>query len=294
MAKSQNELVKVKFDGQDHQVDIDTFTQVLLNYSTVIQAAASEAGTQGNIKVAICAIESGSLDVLVSIASSGLGGLFDFIVDNKETIGTVVALAGGLYQFKKDLAGKGKIVETEEVGGDQIVAVTEKGDVTVNKPVYNIYVNHPEATDAIDSTFSRLEEFPEIEGLEFSVKGRTEFRAEHDEFSAIAESYNHEPDNVSHIIEDNAVLTVIKPFLGPSRTRKWEFYYKGGKISAVIVDEAFLGRIAEYSFTVGTKMIVDLDIERIYRADIDVDLNKSYKIIAVHDVEQPPRPNPLF
>lgn len=291
---SQNELVTVKFDGQAHQVDIDTFTQALLNYSTVIQAAASEVGATGDIGVSVCAIESGSLDVLVSIVSTGFGGLLDFITENKEVIASVITVAGGLYGFKQKLAGKGKVVDVSKGEGDDVSVVTEGGSVTVNKTVYNLYVNHPEATEAIDRTFERLDEMPEIEGFELSSNGEVGFRAERDEFSGIASSCNHEPDNTRHDTESEVVLSVIKPFLGSSKTRKWEFYYDGRKISAPITDPSFQDRIGSYSFSVGTKIIADIDVEKVYIADADVYVDKSYRVVKVHNVVQPERTEPLF
>ncbi|MEG0072757.1 MAG: hypothetical protein RR692_06185, partial [Raoultibacter sp.] len=57
--------VTIKFDGQSHQVDINTFTKVLLNYATVIQAAADEAGIDDPVSVCITATEPGSLDAVI-------------------------------------------------------------------------------------------------------------------------------------------------------------------------------------------------------------------------------------
>ena len=285
----QSETIKVKFDGQDHQVDLDTFTQVLLNYSTVVQAAAKEVGAVGDVQVAIKAIESGSLDVLVSIISAGLGGLLDFVTDNKDTIVAVTVVTAGLYEFKQKLAGKGKIVKTRQEGEENVVATTETGDVLVDKRVYNVYVNHPEATTAIDSSFSKLEEHPEIEAFELSSSDGVSFRAEHDEFSAISASANFEHENIQHKIIDNAVLHVTKPFLGVSKTRKWEFYYEGRKISAAIVDDDFMEHIGEYSFSVGTKMYATLDVEQEYLEQYRTFADKTYRVVKVASIDNPPQ-----
>lgn len=290
----QSEAITVKFDGQDHQVDLDTFTQVLLNYSTVVQAAANEVGAVGDIRVAVRAIESGSLDVLVSIMSEGLGGLLDFVTDNKETIAAVTTVAAGLYGFKQKLAGKGKVKEVRQEGDDNVVAVTESGDVVVDKRVYNVYVNHPEATGAIDSSFSKLEEHPEIEALELKSDDGVTFRAEHEEFSAISASANYEHDNIQHKVVENAVLHVTKPFLGVSKTRKWEFYYEGRKISAAVIDDDFMGHIGEYSFSVGTKMYAVLDVEQEYLEQYRTFVDKSYKVVKVVSVDHPPQTTPMF
>lgn len=291
---SQDEVVRVKFDGQAHQVDLDTFTQVLLNYSTVIHAAAAESGASGDISVSICAVESGSLDVLVSIATSGIGGLLDLITDNKDAIVSVIAVAGGLYGFKQKLAGKGKVIDASKGDGDDVTVFTEGGPVTVNKTVFNVYTEHPEATEAIDRTFERLEEMPEIEGFELSHDGQTGFRAEQDEFSGIATSCNYDAENTKSVVENSVTLVVVKPFLGVSKTRKWEFYHNGRKISAPVTDTEFLDGMDRYSFKVGTRLLGDLEVEKVFMADANTYLDRSYKVIKVHEIIQPERTDPMF
>ena len=288
----QNETLTVKFDGQDHQVDLDTFTHVLINYSTVVRAAATELGVNGDTRVAISAIESGSLDVVVSIIADGLGGIFDFLADNKEPLVAVLAVSAGVYELKQKLAGKGKVVDVDVNGDGNHIIKTEGGDVIASQQVFNVYVNHPEATTAIDSSFSKLEEHPEISAFQLSKGDDVMFRAEHDEFPGIATSANYEHELIKHE-QVEAVLHVMKPFLGASKTRKWEFYYNGEKISASIDDDEFMENMHRYSFMVGTTMYATLDIEKEYLEKFRVWANRSYRVIEVKSVDDPPQDGSL-
>ena len=283
----QNETITVKFDGQDHQVDLDTFTSVLLNYSTVVRAAADEVGVNGDTRVAIRAIESGSLDVMVSIITDGLGGLISLITDNKEPLVAVLAVSAGLYELKQKLAGKGKVKGVDVDGDGNQVIVTEGGDVYAPKQVVNVYVNHPEATIAIDRSFSKLEEHPEISAFQLSKGDEVMFRAEQDEFPDIAASSNYVHETVKYETVP-ARLNVMKPFLGASKTRKWEFYYDGVKISAAIDDDDFMENMADYSFKVGTTMYVQLEIEKELLEDYNIWANRSYRVVKVESVDDPP------
>lgn len=40
----ETETLKVRFDGQDHQVDIQTFVYSVLNFSTVVKEANKKNG----------------------------------------------------------------------------------------------------------------------------------------------------------------------------------------------------------------------------------------------------------
>lgn len=289
------QIVTVKFDGQAHQVDVHTFTNVVLDYSSVLQMTAKEIGVGSPVNVAIAATGEGSLDVMLSVAAEQAGGILALLNDNQgavEAVGAVVTASIGLYKFKQSLAGKQKAEKKSET--PETVTVNADGeDITVAKNVYNVYMNCPNATDAIDNTFSTLDENPAVSGLQMSTNGDVSFRAERDEFSAIASSPNYEGDTTRHI-EARDWLTVVKPFLAKSKTRKWEFIYQGSKITACVTDDGFLDSIEAVPFKVGMKMLVDLDIVQEYSVPYDTWLNKKYTVVRVVDEEYPTRDEPLF
>ena len=191
--------VKLKFDGQAHQVDIETYTRTLLGYSTVVQAAAAEIGIDKPIEINVVANNVGSLDVLVQVASTAGEGLLAFIQDNSQAlISAVITLTTGLFTLKKDLAGKGKTESVDILGDNNVSLKTENGDVNVSVNVYNFYKNKPEATEAIDDAFTALDGNPAVSGLEISHDDKVAFRAEREEFSAIATSQNYEGNDVVH------------------------------------------------------------------------------------------------
>ena len=286
--------VKLKFDGQAHQVDIETYTRTLLGYSTVVQAAAAEIGIDKPIEINVVANNVGSLDVLVQVASTAGEGLLAFIQDNSQAlISAVITLTTGLFTLKKDLAGKGKTESVDILGDNNVSLKTENGDVNVSVNVYNFYKNKPEATEAIDDAFTALDGNPAVSGLEISHDDKVAFRAEREEFSAIATSQNYEGNDVVHH-KTNATLTVVKPCLAATKTRKWEFIFQGNKISAPIQDEQFLGHLDQYSFGVGTTMEVVLDITKVYDEKYKAYMNKKYVVAEVIGVTPPLTNDTLF
>lgn len=281
--------ITVKFDGQAHQVELGTFTQVLMNYSDVVRAAAKEAGIDEPVHVCISATEPGSLDVVLSVATDELEGLFALLNDNQgvtSALGLAITSAAGLFNFKKWLAGKKKIDAVEEAG-DGAIRVEAGGNVTViQDSVIQLYRNYPQASESIGSAFRTLEDNPAIEGFEMIDDGKSVFRAERDEFAAIASSPNHEAESVVHESVEET-LVVIKPCLIPSKSRKWEFIYDGARISATIADESFMENLSSYSFTLGTRMRVLLDIVKELDPKYATYLNKSYTVTQVLKVAKP-------
>ena len=286
--------VTVKFDGQAHQVDINTFTQVILDYSKVLQAAADEAGVEEPVRIFITATEPGSLDVVMSVIAEAASGTLEFLANYQDGLEAAVLIAGGLYGLKQKIAGKRKVEKVQESKTEGTVTLSADGDMfVVNAEVFNLYKDRPETTEAIDNSFTVLEENPAIEGIEMNSGGETVFRAERNEFSAIATSPNYENDNVRHNVE-SVWLTVVKPFLAVSKTRKWEFIYNGSKITAPIIDDAFLDTLERIPFRMGTKMLVELDVLQEYDELYQAYLNKKFTILRVVKVDDPPKTDPMF
>ncbi len=290
----EEQKVTIKFDGQSHQVDLITFTNVLLNYLTVVRAAASQVGVEKAVKVSIAATEPGSLDAIISVAADGIGTIFDFIGNHENGISAAVLVAGGLYGFKQKIAGKKSIVKESEDKASNIVNLNVDGKaMVVNGDVYALYENHPETTAAIDRSFSILCDNPEVSAVSMKTDNDVIFSADRDEFSGIATSPNYEGPDIRHVITE-ATLLVTKPYLAASKTRKWEFIYNGEKITACIHDESFLKRLGQFSFSVGTRMAVKLDVTQELSERYSAYLNKSYAIAQVLRVEPAPKDEPIF
>lgn len=217
-----------------------------------------------------------------------------FSMTMKGGLDAAVGVAASLYALKQKIAGKKAVEKTEESKADGTVTLNAGGDIIIiDKQVFNLYKDHPETTDAIDSSFSALEENPAITGVEMNVSGKTIFKAKREEFSGIATSPNFENENIRHNTE-MVRLTVVKPYLAPSKTRKWEFIYNGVKITAPILDEAFLDSLDHVPFMMGTKMLVELDVLQEYDELYKTYLNKKFTVLRVVKVDNLPKTEPMF
>lgn len=294
----EGEAISFKFEGQVEEVDINTFTHVMMNYAKVVEAAAKEVDENSPMRINVRAVKPGCLNVVLGIVQNSIGGLFADPVTTRDTVVAVITIAGALYGFKKYLGKNGKIAKAEPTNNaQQIEITTDNGSTTfIDNHVYNIYINNPEVDRAINASFDTLENDERIESLSMSKvsSGEKLFTANRDEFAEIANSPSFEGSNIRHAIS-NERLIVIKPVLEKTSRKKWEFLWNNISIKAAILDSSFIDNtLAKQAFGIGTVMDVELDITQEFSEDLQAFTNKKYEIKEVIDVTKKPENQRLF
>lgn len=294
----EGEAISFKFEGQVEEVDINTFTHVMMNYAKVVEAAAKEVDENSPMRINVRAVKPGCLNVVLGIVQNSIGGLFADPVTTRDTVVAVITIAGALYGFKKHLGKNGKIAKAQPTNNaQQIEITTDNGSTTIiDNHVYNIYINNPEVDKAINSSFDTLENDERIESLSMSKvsSGEKLFTANRDEFAEIANSPSFEGSNIRHAIS-NERLIVIRPVLEKTSRKKWEFLWNNISIKAAILDSSFIDNtLAKQAFGIGTVMDVELDITQEFSEDLQAFTNKKYEIKEVIDVTKKPENQRLF
>ena len=88
------------------------------------------------------------------------------------------------------------------------------------------------------------------------------------------------PEEDTKKSEEEATLTIFKVVF--EKGYKWAFVYRGIKISASITDESFFQKIDEgVKFSKGDRLLVDLEIIKVFDKTIQAYVNKEYKIVKV-------------
>lgn len=291
------EAVSFKFDGQVEEVDINTFTHVMMNYAKVVEAAAKEVDENAPVRINVRAVNPGCLDVIIGIVRENLGPLFQDPVTTVNTVTAIVTIAGGVYGLKKHLGKNGKVKEAKAVDASNSVSITtENGVITlIDKRAYNIYVNSPEVSKAINSSFEILDNDERIDSLTMSKvsSGEKLFSATHNEFSEIASSPSYEDDSTRHIVSEE-ILIVIKPVLEKTSRKKWEFLWNHITIKAAIADKAFIENLDTKTFGIGSTMKVNLDKTQEYSEELSAYKNVKYEVKQVFSVSNKPENLQLF
>ncbi len=285
--------VTVKFGGQVEAVDVGTFTRVLLDYSSILQAACKEEDRNASIETNVRTVRPGCIEVDLSIIARTLGDLFADPTTSLATIANGIVVTSGFYGLVKFLGKHGKAVKAENDGGEVSVTAEDGTTTLVNNGVINLYMNCPQATEAVCKSFESLDNDPRVESVSIMSDGEEQFRAERDEFGEIASSPAYESAQ-TRTTEERVSLTVVKPVLEKSTSRKWEFVWRGEKITANVTSKDFIDSLGERSFSVGTVMDVDLRSHQLYDESLHAYITKRREVIEVYGIEPPVRTASLF
>lgn len=270
----------IKFEGQTHQVDVNTLTSSLMVFSESLKEINKNLGSGKNIEIKIEALNPGSFEVHTIVTAICENNLLTAI----STVGGVAGAIGmtykGIVGLRSWLKQENKEIENVDIGEDKTTIKTKSGDTYIcSNVVYNIYNTNQIINDAISDQFRILEEDPAIEGLTISSDNES-ISIPKDDFSGLAEKVDVTNHNKRKEIKEDQTVYVVKPVLEKSPTRRWEFIWNGNKISANINDLQFLEKMeqGEYRFGTGDTMTVDIQINQILNPMYDAWMNESYQI----------------
>lgn len=272
------ETLTVRFDGQNHQVDVQTFAYSVLNLATVIKEANKKLGGRP-MQIHVKAPERGSLIVdLIAIATNNP----TLIPDSVEFIANAVEIVGSLYGLHRFLAGK-KVKQTKKQGEGIVIDLDDGSTMQIAENIYNIYVGTPAIQNGIAENFSALNEDPAVSRFQVTTKNHGEIiDVPREEYPRLAIKQHFETENTRTIIE-SANLYIYKVVFDKT-DRKWEFYYNGNRVSAGISDEDFYRRIdIGEAFSKGDQLKVDLQITQVFEESIGIHVNQSYQVLKVHE-----------
>ncbi len=280
------EKINIKFEGQTHQIDVNTLASSLVIFSETLKEINTELRTSKNVEVKIEALAPGSFEIHTIVSAISDNDLLGAIA----TIGSVAGTIGLIYTgvvklrffFKRNLNKKIQEIKQNE---SKTTITTINGDTYIcDNVIYNIYKNSQNINDSISDQFRILEEDPAINGLTISTE-KESFSISKDDFSLLAQKVEVLGENKRKETKNSETVYIVKPVLEKSQTRRWEFIWNGNRISANIIDVDFLEKMeqGEYRFGSGDKMIVDLQINQLLSLTYNAWLNESYQIILIHE-----------
>lgn len=272
----EQETLTVKFDGQEHQVDVQTFAYSVLNFATVIKEANKKV-TGSPIEINIKAPEKGSVvvDLITKVVQDPT------LINGLSTGADVVTVVAGLYGVHKFISGR-KIKETKKENGDIKIHLEDGSTMTVAEKVYNIYTTTPAIPNGISQHFSALSDDPAVAKFEVISKNEKIIQVDKEDYDRLAIKQQIDTENSRKLVE-SAELHIYKVVFDKT-DRKWEFYYKGNRISANITDENFFKMIdGGEPFAKGDQLRVDLQINQVLDESVGIYVNQSYQVIKVNE-----------
>jgi hypothetical protein len=268
---------KIRFDGQVHQLDAQVLISSLIHTTAVIHQINNHLNTGKKIDVKVFAPERGSFLIHLQIDATTLESLKNlFTHDNIDSAAAIITTFVSLITLKKVL--KGKEPRDVKQGDSNTTIVSGDGNtVTIHNTVYEIYKNNSVVNDSLSQTFDVLDnDHSVVEFALLDVDDKPLVRVDRAEFKDMSVK--------SECLDGNRKITTEITRLNILRVSfedklKWDFYYKGNKISAKIADPDFQKRIDQgEAFAKGDVLEVEFTITQVFEPSVNTFVNKSYQI----------------
>lgn len=281
MNEITNDLLKIKFDGDTHDINLLTFSKTLENLNTMIIEINKEknkiSGLDTKVDIRVKALSSGSFEVTIDIIQELVQNLLT--TDNVVYVASIVTILSGIFGLRKFL--KGKKPTSVNAVNNQFEIKNSIGEIKiVENNTYNIYQTNTMISEALNDTYSTLTRDPKV--TSFNLIDKTDnpiFQSDRSEFEGFSEIIE-EKDEEKKISLELTSLSINKICF--EKDYKWQFYYKGYKIQAIIKDQDFFKRINEgEKFSKGDSLEVELKIIKEFSEDNNTYINKTYEVTKV-------------
>lgn len=274
----------MRFSLPIHEVDSRTLGVTLLETDNLLQCIVRNLDTENEVALRVKALRPGSFELFLELHSFVIPAMLaaqPVLPYLKQTIETMIEFV----KLKRALKSGG--IKESSRDNDRIIVTGHNNVViNVNPETLNVFNHQPQAHEAVERQFSRLEEDESIESFEIlDGKRKSMIEVQRDEFASLSEK--GEDTQVSHedIIEErDTTLVITKPVL-EGKQAFWQFIDEtGSKASAKMTDEKFIQRVREgETFAMGDRLGVRLRITKSFDENLGIHAIKKREILEVHD-----------
>lgn len=289
----ERKSVCFKFEGDLEEVSVETFTQAIMGYSSLLQVTAANVNPSARLDVVISGTRRGCFEAQLAAVATDLQGLVTSAMAATGGVSQVIDMVHSLLELRRFLAEGGAPSKIER-GPEQSVVINNKGSMTVNNVVLKVE-SSDEAARAAKGLFSTLSSNEKVEGFSVTDGDGHGFAAGRDELSGLEGAPRCEVDSERVMMLPRESLCVLVPVLMSDSGRKWQLLWNGNRIAATVDDAELYDRLArrEWTFGIGDYIVADLEVTQ-RQAARDVWENHSYRVTAVHDVIASPTAQRLF
>ena len=272
--------VVLYFDTSNTTINAYTLASALVSIADAAKAANSSINAGHSIEIVVEALGEGSFKAKISAIYSQSKNIFSSQVVAGVIIGI---LSSYIYERVFSLDDSIKV----EINTDEVII--EKGDERIVVP-RNVYEatreaeKNPKFTQAIERVFETIEKDPDVKGFGFTESmeaGKPEIIMPRE--SMILASGEIDNTEGVRVIPEIVELQILKAILDRGK-RKWEFMWRGIKISAPITSQSFYNEFFNHDITIapGDSLEVKLEIKQVRNDDTGIYVNKSYQVAEVY------------
>lgn len=284
--------MKIKFEGQTHQIDANTLINVLIHYQNIITIANRElGGAEKQVSVRINAIQKGSFVVDIDLAQNLVQQLFS--KEGREYVAFLVTVTEAVFNMYKHFKGRPVKSDKEQQEAKQIV--NQYGESNYNNCIVNVY-NIGATREAISKSIETANNDICVDGISVQGVSKEPVRFDREHFDEyIYNGFDKEVEGGKErvIYDENATLVIMA--LGFEKGDRWQFFYDDKKIYISNRDETLLKLINNGArFGKGDALRVKLRKNQRLLRGVGVFQTYSYKIEEFHEHIMAPVQGSLF
>jgi hypothetical protein len=279
ISQFENSFV-IHFATEDKQINAYTLASTLVGLADAAKAANASVNPGHNIEIVVEALGEGSFRAKISAVYSAAGNLF-----SKQSLQAIVLSIIASFIYERTLAVHHDV--TIEIRTDEVVI--DRGDerIIIPRNVYDATRSaeaNPQFVGAIGRTMESISKDEKVTGLAIVKKVDSpppEIVIPREAFRGIAPTIREEGNQ--RVVEEDCDLQIVKALLVRS-DRKWEFSWRGVKISAPVLDPMFYDEFFAHRITIapGDEFKARLVIRQTRDQDTGIYANVGYEVVQVY------------
>lgn len=268
----------IHFGGEFERINAYTLASALVGVADAAKAANALINPGYEIEVVVEALGRGSFRARVRAVYKEAGNLF-----TRDNLKAVVLGVIAAFVYERTLAPDRDV--TVNVTATEVVI--EQGDtrIVVPREVHDAKAeveDVPEFRQGIGRVVKAAEDDPAIDDIGLATEDQDEppIKVPRERFPMIAEPLPRYAE--LREVEEITTVRIIRAILERSK-RRWEFVWRGVRISAPVTDQAFYDDFFAHRITIapGDALEVRLKVRQSLTQDIGVYINDSYEIVEV-------------
>lgn len=274
--------VVLYFDTDDKRINAYTLASTLVSIADAAKAANTTLNAGHEVEIIVEALGSGSFKAKISALYKESKNIFS----SQLVAGVIIGLISN-YIYERAFALDESI--TVQINTDEVIIQKNDEKIIVPRKVYEAtreVESNPKFVQAMKKTFQSIERDENIKGLGFVEKmdsTRPEVIIPRSSIVTLASGVKTEEEG-TRIITEIVELQILKAILEKGK-RKWEFMWRGIKISAPIISDKFFKDFFAHNITIapGDSLEVKPEIKQVKDDETGIYKNKNYEVVEVFE-----------
>lgn len=270
----------IHFGTEAKKINAYTLASTLVAFADAAKAANSILNPGYEVEVVVEALGSGSFRAKIKTFYKGLNNLW-----SNQNLRAIVLSILASYIYQNTIAPSQEVKVT--VDDSQVQIVQGNKTIIIPRHIHDALKEVEKSekfSQDIQKTFDAVEKDPEIKSFgitKYIEDPQPTFVVEREKFPKLEFTIPEEPEN-SRIIVEVVELQILKAILERSK-RRWEFVWRGIKISAPVIDENFYQKFFKRVITLapGDSLQVKMKIYQKRDSDTGIYTNERYEIMEV-------------